>query len=200
MAELVATTAATVDVATTAPSRARAPTTFGVVADAAPGCSVLDARGGAPHPPSWALDVDAFDEAEFGLGPGDAVPDLSLDPDDGVLTLINASDAPRAYHVSVRDVSVVGRLGPLPSRVCGGRRCTATEWTSCPLVLILLCTSRGRRKQSNAANMNRNGARTAEIGSTPQVRRCRSRSAPGRPSFRRADTPRTGRGDAAAAT
>ena len=38
----------------------------------------------------------------------------------------------------------------------------ATERTSCPSVLILRRTSRGRRKQSNAANMSRNGARTAE--------------------------------------
>ena len=40
---------------------------------------------------------------------------------------------------------------------------TATEWRSCPLVLILLCTSRGRRKQSNAARMGSDGARTAEL-------------------------------------
>ena len=38
---------------------------------------------------------------------------------------------------------------------------------SCPLVLILLSTSRGRRKQSNAAKISSNGGRTAEIGSAP---------------------------------
>ena len=36
---------------------------------------------------------------------------------------------------------------------------------ACPFVLILLCTSRGRRTQSNAARMSSNGARTAEMGS-----------------------------------
>ena len=39
---------------------------------------------------------------------------------------------------------------------------TRPERKSRPLVLILDCTSRGRRKQSNAAKMSRNGARTAE--------------------------------------
>ena len=37
------------------------------------------------------------------------------------------------------------------------------ERRSCPLVLILLCTSRGRRTQSNAAKISSNGARTAEM-------------------------------------
>ena len=43
----------------------------------------------------------------------------------------------------------------------------AAEWKSCPLVLILLCGSRGQHQQSNAAKISGNGARTAEIGSAP---------------------------------
>ena len=38
------------------------------------------------------------------------------------------------------------------------------ERRSCPSVLVLLCPSRRRRQQSNAAKVNTNGARTAEIG------------------------------------
>jgi len=99
-----------------------APTRHGVVADATPGVSILDARR-APCGCDWALCVEAFDEADFGLEPGDAVPDISLDPEDLVLTVINASPAERAYHVSLRDARALGQLGsdgdalaPLPAR------------------------------------------------------------------------------------
>ena len=39
---------------------------------------------------------------------------------------------------------------------------TTGEWKLCPSVLALLCPSRGRHRQSNAAKTSRNGARTAE--------------------------------------
>ena len=44
---------------------------------------------------------------------------------------------------------------------------TAAERKWRPLVLALLCPSRGRHQQSNAARISRNGARTAEIRSAP---------------------------------
>ena len=46
---------------------------------------------------------------------------------------------------------------------------TSAERRSCPLVLMLLCTSRRRRTQSNAARMSADGARADEIGSTSQA-------------------------------
>ena len=52
--------------------------------------------------------------------------------------------------------------GGTPAR---GTICASAEWRSCPLVLMLLRTSRRRRKQSDAARMSSNGARAAGIGS-----------------------------------
>ena len=60
----------------------------GVVADAAPGVAWLDARTPGA---GWALSVEPFDESDFGLERGDAVPDLNIDQEDGILSLLNAS-------------------------------------------------------------------------------------------------------------
>lgn len=105
--------------------RCAAPTALGVVADAFPGCSLLDARA-VGCDCGWALSVEPFDEADFGLVEGDAVPDISLDPEDLVLSVINAARTPRAYHVSLRNCRALGQLGsdgealaPLPSKRCG---------------------------------------------------------------------------------
>ena len=54
---------------------------------------------------------------------------------------------------------------------------TFAERRSCPFLLILLCTSRGRHQHSNATRMSSNGARTAEIGSAPAGTRSRERRA-----------------------
>ena len=100
----------------------RAPVQAGVVEDAAPGCAWLDARTPGA---GWALAVESFDEADFGLERGDALPDLSLDPEDRVLTLLNASDTAKAYHVSVRDRTLIASNDQvLSARPCRGRRCT----------------------------------------------------------------------------
>ena len=52
------------------------------------------------------------------------------------------------------------------------------EWISCPLVLTLLCTSRGRHQHSNAAKVSRNGARAARSGRCPQVREVTGKKQP----------------------
>ena len=87
-----------------------APTRLGVVVGAAPGVHLLDARR-VGCDCGWALAVEPFDYEDFGLAEGEAVPDISLDPEDLVLTVINASPRPRAYHVSVLDRRVLGQLG-----------------------------------------------------------------------------------------
>lgn len=56
-----------------------------------PGCYTLDAR----REQGWALDVRQVDET--------GLPDMSVDPEDGVLTLINTSETARAFHVSLRE-------------------------------------------------------------------------------------------------
>jgi len=94
---------------------------FGVVESACAGCSVLDGRRLREEEArgfrSWALgDVEAFDEADFGLDRGAKVPDISWDATDSVLTLLNASnDRTRAYHVSLRTRASVGSR-TLPSK------------------------------------------------------------------------------------
>ena len=84
----------------------------------------------------------------------------------------NAGSLLRAIRASKKDPNGPGRIwtaGEPEHDARTDRTARTAEWRSCPLVLILRCTSRGRRKQSNAAKMSRNGARTAEVGSTPQA-------------------------------
>lgn len=61
-----------------------------------PGCHLLDARSHVES--SWALSVEEFCEDNY-----DATdfPDLSIDPEDGVLSIINSSTIAKAYHVSL---------------------------------------------------------------------------------------------------
>ncbi len=93
----------------------------GVVADAAPGVAWLDARTPGA---GWALSVEPFDEADFGLEKGDAVPDLNIDQEDGILSLLNASERARAYHVSIYDRTLTASNGVLKACPCKGRSCT----------------------------------------------------------------------------
>ena len=66
-----------------------------------------------------------------------------------------------AAAAMARSDFVAGTPSPSSSRR------TSTERRSCPLVLVLRRTSRGRRKQSNAARTSSDGARTVEIRSAP---------------------------------
>ncbi|KAJ1453674.1 hypothetical protein M885DRAFT_567284 [Pelagophyceae sp. CCMP2097] len=80
----------------------------GVVAGACIGVHILRAR---VDEESWALSVHDFVEEDFGLEPGDMVPDLSLDPDDGVLSVINMTASHRAYHITLADAEAYGSQG-----------------------------------------------------------------------------------------
>jgi len=86
------------------------PTKDGVVVGSTPGVHILDARRPGCGC-GWALAVEPFDREDFGLDDDDPVPDLSLDPEDMVLTVINATQGARAYHVSIADRDVLGQLG-----------------------------------------------------------------------------------------
>lgn len=63
-------------------------------------------------PPSWIDDCGPFDPEDFGLPPfkgedddgsalSDHVPDISIDPDSGLLSVINASLAVRSYFITL---------------------------------------------------------------------------------------------------
>ncbi|KAJ8612120.1 hypothetical protein CTAYLR_002421 [Chrysophaeum taylorii] len=66
--------------------------TTGLVAEAAPGCVVLDARRDTDECGGWALSVEAFDEKNFGAA---------------------------AYHISLTGIQAFGRAGPLPRSASG---------------------------------------------------------------------------------
>jgi hypothetical protein len=69
-----------------------------LVPAAAPGCYCWHGGRGS----DWLLGKpEKFNRADFGLRAGDHVPDLSIDPEDNLLTVINATAAPRVFHVTV---------------------------------------------------------------------------------------------------
>lgn len=49
----------------------------------------------------WLFSVDDYDPDDYGLGPDDDPPDISLDPDSLVLSVINASKEHRSYFITV---------------------------------------------------------------------------------------------------
>ena len=89
------------------------------VHDAAAGCHVVHPSDDNDAPDAWWLDRSPFDAAEFGgdedSDGGDddsdiAVPDLSVDPDTHVLTLLNASpSAYKCFTVSLERCRCIGR-------------------------------------------------------------------------------------------
>ena len=112
----------------------------GVVDDAAPGVAWLDARTPGA---GWALSVEPFDESDFGLERGDAVPDLNIDQEDGILSLLNASERARAYHVSIYDRTLTGSNGTLTACPCRGRRCTTLSVAVPPRTSVDVCEVEG---------------------------------------------------------
>lgn len=66
------------------------------VAASAPGCHIGDAQ--AP----WILGHRCFRHRDFGLKKSQRPPDLSVEPTSHILTLINETETPRIYFVSVR--------------------------------------------------------------------------------------------------
>jgi len=63
-----------------------------------PGCFVAHYGG----QDDWILGFEAFSREEYGLSPNDHVPDISIDPEEGVLSLINCSERTRAYYISLQ--------------------------------------------------------------------------------------------------
>ena len=112
----------------------------GVVDDAAPGVAWLDARTPGA---GWALSIEPFDEADFGLEKGDAVPDLNIDQEDGILSLLNSSQRARAYHVSIYDRTLTASNGTLTSCPCRGRRCTTLSVAVPPRTSVDVCAVEG---------------------------------------------------------
>ena len=78
-----------------------------LVSAAAPGCYCWHGS----RESNWLLGKpEKFKRSDFGLGASDHVPDLSIDPEDNLLTVINATAAPRVFHVTVEH-PVVGYRG-----------------------------------------------------------------------------------------
>lgn len=80
-----------------------------VVKESCPGCfcwnGVLDS--------DWMMGKpERFRRSDFGLSKQDSVPDLSVDPSNRVLTVINSAVSPKCYHITVEH-PVRGRTGLL---------------------------------------------------------------------------------------
>ena len=66
------------------------------VAESAQGCHV------ARFEADWVVGVEPFDESDFGLPPGAELPDISVDPDERLLSVINPSEThARSFTISV---------------------------------------------------------------------------------------------------
>lgn len=62
----------------------------------AAGCYVISSHS----PPDWIFGVSPFRRSDYGLGPNDTVPDMSLDPEEGLLTCFNSSSSPISLYIS----------------------------------------------------------------------------------------------------
>ena len=104
----------------------------GFIRESAPGC--FSWAGGDSD---WLLGPpQRFSRSEFGLSRSDHVPDLSLDPEERTLSVINSSPSvPRAYHISLEH-PVYGRGGmPLPM---GRSRAENGDETPCVAFALLV--------------------------------------------------------------
>ena len=61
---------------------------------AQPGCHIVTPES------KWIIGMDDFDEEELGLEPGHDPPDISVDPETQMLSVINASGVTRSYFVT----------------------------------------------------------------------------------------------------
>ena len=115
------------------------------VPGSAPGCHVCDGSS------SWIISRRRFSRRDYGLRKGDAVPDLSLDPQSKVLALINTANLSRAYFVSVVTHECRGRRGkPLfagVARDAAGKEANVTTLivTVAPRTVVEACTVQVRR-------------------------------------------------------
>jgi len=68
------------------------------VASSGPGCYI--AHSGAARLPTWTGPLEPLELEAYGLTCAEDVPDLSLDPESGVLTALNASSVVKSYYLS----------------------------------------------------------------------------------------------------
>lgn len=113
-----------------------------LVLTAAPGCYCW--HGGRES--DWLLGKpEKFNRSDFGLRAGDHVPDLSIDPEDNLLTVINATAVPRVFHVTVEHPVFGFRGQPLEmgrSRDESGAEtpCVAFALLVPPATMLDVCT------------------------------------------------------------
>ena len=80
-----------------------------MVPTSAPGCHCWNGISES----EWMLGrPERFRRSDFNLSKTDHVPDLSFDPSDFILTVINSSEQAKCYHITVEH-PVNGRNGPL---------------------------------------------------------------------------------------
>ena len=70
-----------------------------VVASSIPGCYIAF-KSRSDNLPSWCLGLEPFSREDYGLREEDNVPDLSIDPNESTLTVINASNLLKCFYVS----------------------------------------------------------------------------------------------------
>ena len=80
---------------------------LGVAEGAANGCFLavpksIEANGELPMYPEWCLGVSKYDSMD-----DSDIPDISIDPDDGVLSVINSSTIARTYFVTVEGCQAI---------------------------------------------------------------------------------------------
>lgn len=71
-----------------------------VLSEAHPGCFLALPDDDGVYP-GWVMGIDTFD------GESDEIPDISIDPDDGTLSIINISEGARTYFVSVENSGAI---------------------------------------------------------------------------------------------
>ncbi|GAB5357540.1 hypothetical protein AAMO2058_000383100 [Amorphochlora amoebiformis] len=79
--------------------------------------------------------MEKFHRKEFGLDPSTPVPDLSIDPEDGILTIINPSNTSRAYYITVEnDTPLYDRNDRLLST--GRHRLPNSTYINCTTLIL----------------------------------------------------------------
>ncbi len=117
----------------------------GFIAASAPGCYIAHAG----HAPTWGCyGAEHFEREAFGLSEDDEVPDLAIDPDDGLLTVINAGGGRKSVYLSTCCPcfdSHGTRLASAPFRTAEGGegRCTTFVLTLAPHSSLQVCRVEG---------------------------------------------------------
>jgi len=67
------------------------------LSEATPGCYVCHSSAD----PSWIIDVGEFDLEDFGVGSVEELPDISVDPETHMLTVINTAAQAQIYYITL---------------------------------------------------------------------------------------------------